>query len=155
MSSKGPTAPPRILNRRARHDYELLEKLEAGISLTGSEVKSLRAGQASLEEAYAFIKNGDVCLIGANISPYPQAGYAQHAPKRERRLLLHRREIKKLESRVTTKGLTLVPLQLYFNDRGIVKVELALARGKHYADKRSDIKARDERREIECTLRRR
>lgn len=145
---------PRIVNKKARFDFELLEKYEAGIALTGSEVKSLRAGKASLEGAYAFVRDGELWLLDCHIAPYPQAGYAQHLPTRERKLLLHRREIRRLESRVTQKGLTVVPLAMYFNDRGLVKVQLALARGKTHADKRAALKEREQRREIERTLRR-
>lgn len=146
---------PKIQNRKARFEYEILDKVEAGIALTGSEVKSLRAGQASLEEAYARIERGEVILIGANISPYPMAGYAQHVPKRDRKLLLHRRQIKKWEAKVTQKGFTLVALGMYFNERGIVKVDLALARGKTHGDKRQDMKARDQKREMDRAMRRR
>jgi len=153
---KGPaTAPPKIANKKARFNFEVLEKVEAGIALTGSEVKSLRAGKASLAEAFALIRDGEVFLRDCNISPYPQAGYAQHKATRERKLLLHRREIRKLVGKVTQRGLTLVPLAMYFNERGIVKVLIALARGKTHGDKRSDIKDRDTKREIARAMRRR
>ena len=141
-------------NKKARFQYEILDRVEAGISLTGSEVKSLRAGQASLDEAYARIRDGEVYLIGANISPYPMAGYAQHVPKRERKLLLHRRQIKKWEGKVTLKGFTLVALGLHFNERGMVKLDLALARGKTHGDKRLDLKAKDQKREMDRAMRR-
>lgn len=153
--TKLPHATPQIRNKKARYNFELLEQVEAGIALTGSEVKSLRAGKASLEEAYAVIRRGELWLIGCNISPYPMAGYAQHEPTRERKLLLHRRELRKWEGKVTQKGLTLVPLEIYFNERGVAKVKVALARGKSHGDKRDDIRARDDRRQIERELRRR
>jgi SsrA-binding protein len=151
---KGPTTPPKIVNKKARYDFELIERLEAGISLTGSEVKSLRAGKASLEEAYARIDGGEVMLLGCHISPYPQAGYAQHEPTRPRKLLLHKRQIRKWGAKVTQKGLTLVPLEIYFNDKGIAKLTIALAKGKTHADKRTDLKKRDHQREMARAMRR-
>lgn len=152
---KGPPPPPKIRNKRARFHFEILERLEAGISLTGSEVKSLRAGRASLEEAWAVVRDGEVFLRDCNISPYPQAGYAQHKPTRERKLLLHRREIRKLQNKVTQRGLTLVPLEMRFNERGLVKVLIGLCRGKKLHDKREDIRRRDQQREIDRATRRR
>ena len=152
---KGPPPTPRIINKKARYNFELLEKVEAGIALTGSEVKSLRAGRASLDESYAYIRGGEITLRDFNIYPYQNAGYAQHVPTRERKLLLHRREIRKWEAKVAQRGLTVVPLELYFNERGMVKVILALARGKTHADKRQDIKRRDDRRIAEREARRR
>ena len=146
--AKGPPPSPQIRNKKARFDFEILEQAEAGISLTGSEVKSLRAGKASLEEAYAVIRDGEAFLRDCNISPYPQAGYAQHKPTRERKLLLHKREIRKLFNKVTQKGLTLVPLKMYFNERGLVKVLIGLARGKKLHDKRQTIRKRDEARDM-------
>ncbi len=129
-------------NRRARHDYELLERFEAGVALVGTEVKSLRSGTASLQHAYALVRDGDVWLAGANIPEYPQASRQNHHPERERKLLLHRREIDELTGKVAERGLTLVPTRLYFKD-GKVKVEIALARGKDVRDKRRDIAERD------------
>lgn len=129
--------------------------MEAGIALTGSEVKSLRAGRASIEEAYAHIRDGELFLLDCNIAPYPMAGYAQHKPTRERKLLVHRRQIRRWAAKVTQKGLTIVPVALRFNERGLVKVDLALARGKTHADKRQDIRQRDEQRDIDRDLRRR
>lgn len=149
---KGPSQTPQIKNKKARFNFEILEQVEAGISLTGSEVKSLRAGQASLEEAYAVIRDDEAFLRSCNISPYPQAGYAQHEPTRERKLLLHRREIRKLYNKVTQKGLTLIPLKIYFSERGIIKVLLGLARGKKIHDKREDIRKRDDSRAIERAM---
>ena len=138
-------------NRRARHDYELLDRYEAGIVLTGTEVKSLRAGKASLQRAYGQLRGGDVYLVGANIPEYPQANRANHDPDRDRKLLLHRGEIDSLVGKVAERGLTLVPTRLYFKD-GRVKLELALARGKLGHDKRRDIADRDARRQIERAL---
>jgi SsrA-binding protein len=152
---KGPPQTPQIKNKKARFNFEILEQVEAGISLTGSEVKSLRAGQASLEEAFAWIRDGEVYLRSCNISPYPQAGYAQHEPTRERKLLLHRREIRKLLNKVTQKGLTLIPIKMYFSERGRIKVLLGLARGKKTHDKRQDIKKRDDTRLAQRELKRR
>jgi SsrA-binding protein len=138
-------------NRRARHEYELLDRYEAGLELVGTEVKSLRAGKASLQQAHAQVRDGQAWLVGANIAEYPQAGRQNHDPDRDRRLLLHRREIDQLAGKVSERGLTLVPLRLYFKD-GRVKVELALARGKDVRDKRRDIAERDARREMDRAL---
>ncbi len=151
--SKTTPPTPTIKNKKARFHFEILEQVEAGIALTGSEVKSLRNGKASLDEAFAVIRNGEAFLRDCNISPYPQAGYAQHAPTRERKLLLHRREIRKLAGKVTQKGLTLVPLKLYFNDRGMVKVLIGLARGKKTHDKREAIRKREHQRDIKRAMR--
>lgn len=149
-----PAKTPTIRNRKAFHDFEVLEKVEAGISLTGSEVKSLRAGKASLDEAFALVRESEAFLRDANIEPYPMAGYAQHKAKRERKLLLHRSEIRKLLGKVTQKGLTIIPLDLHFNERGLVKVVLALARGKKLHDKRADLRKQDHRREMDRAIRR-
>jgi SsrA-binding protein len=138
-------------NRRARYEYELLDRFEAGIALLGTEVKSLRAGKASLQHAYAQVRDGEVWLVGANIAEYPQASRQNHEPERDRRLLLHRREIDRLIGKVTERGLTLVPTRMYFKD-GRVKVELAVARGKDVRDKRRDIAERDAKRELERAL---
>jgi SsrA-binding protein len=153
--AKKPRKPERrILNKRARFEYHILETHEAGIALKGSEVKSLRDGRASIEEAYARIVNGQVVLVGCNIQTYPPATTRNHEPLRDRRLLLHQREIKKLLAKVTQAGFTLVPLSIFFNDRGLAKVELALARGKTYADKREDIKKKEHQRDIDRAMRR-
>ena len=138
-------------NRRARHDYHLLERFEAGIVLTGTEVKSLRQGGASLQQAYADVRGGEVWLIGANIAAYEQGPVGAHEPDRDRKLLLHAREISSLIGKVKEKHLTLVPLRLYFKD-GRAKVELALARGKERVDKRRDLAKRDAERQIERAL---
>jgi len=141
-------------NRRARYEYEILDTFEAGIALLGPEVKSLRAGKASLAEAYATIRGGEAFLVNAHFSPYEQAGRANPDPLRERKLLLHKREIARLASRVAEKGLTLVPLQLYFV-RGRAKLELALARGKRRYDKREAIRRREQDRDLQRAVRRR
>ncbi|MER3408558.1 MAG: SsrA-binding protein [Thermoleophilia bacterium] len=138
-------------NRRARHDYELLDRVEAGLVLTGTEVKSLREGRASLARAYAEIRDGEAWLVGAHIASYASAGYATHDPDRDRKLLLHRREIDRLAGRVAERGLTLVPTRLYFKD-GRAKVEIALARGKEKRDRRRDIAKREAERAIERAL---
>jgi len=134
-------------NRKARHDYAILETYEAGIVLTGTEVKSLRQGRASLTDAFASIEDGEVFLRNLHIPEYTQGTWTNHAPRRTRKLLLHRQEIAKLIGKTKESGLTLVPLQLYFSD-GKVKVELALARGKRSYDKRQDLAKRDAQREI-------
>ncbi len=138
-------------NRRARHDFHLLERLEAGIALTGTEVKSLRDGRATLQGAFGEVREGEVWLVGAHIGEYAQGNVANHDPDRDRKLLLHRREISSLIGKVSERGLTLVPTRLYFKD-GRAKVELALARGKEARDKRRDIAEREARRQIERAL---
>ena len=138
-------------NRRARHDYQLLDRLEAGLVLTGTEVKSLREGRASLSQAYAEIRDGDAWLLGAEIQTYDQGNRANHDPARPRKLLLHRREIDSLYGKVRERGLTLVPTRLYWRD-GRAKVEIAVARGKERIDKRRDLAERDARRQVERAL---
>jgi len=134
-------------NRRARFNYHLEETFEAGIALTGSEVKSLRSGKATIAESYADARRGEIWLVNATIPEYVQAGRFNHPPKRLRRLLLHRRQINKLIGAVEREGMTLVPLRLYFNERGRAKIELALARGKKLHDKRETEKKRSWERE--------
>jgi SsrA-binding protein len=143
---------PIVENRRARHDYNILERIETGIALTGTEVKSLRDGGGNLRESYAQLRAGEVFLVGANIAPYKQGNIANHEPLRDRKLLLHRREIAKLGSQVAERGMTLVPLSLYFS-HGRVKLELGLAKGKERADRRHDLADRDAQRQIERALR--
>jgi SsrA-binding protein len=138
-------------NRRARHDYELLERFEAGLVLTGTEVKSLRAGRASLALAFAAVRDGEVWLVGAEIATYDQGNIANHVPTRDRKLLLHRCEIASLYGKVREKGLTLVPTRMYWKD-GRAKVEIALARGKHTIDKRRDIARREADRAMQRAL---
>jgi len=139
---------PVATNRRARHDFHVEETFEAGVALTGSEVKSLRGGKASLQDAYAVVKSGEVFLIGAHIPPYPQAFAGQnHEPLRPRKLLLHGAEIRRLIGKTAERGYTLVPLRMYFK-RNKVKVEIALAKGKRAYDKREAIARRDAEREM-------
>lgn len=134
-------------NRKARHDYAILDTFEAGVVLTGTEVKSLRAGRASLVDGYASIRDGEVWLHGVHIPEYTQGTWTNHEPRRDRKLLLHRAEIDRLLGKTRESGLTLVPLQIYFRD-GKVKVELALAKGKRAYDKRQSMARRDAEREI-------
>ena len=141
-------------NRKARHDYHIHETYEAGIALTGTEVKALRAGKANLKDAYARIDNAEIMLHNMHISPYEQGNRFNHEPLRTRKLLMHRYEINKLIGKTKEKGYTLVPLKLYFT-RGRVKVELGLASGKHTYDKRQDLAERDAKRDMERTLRER
>ncbi len=141
-------------NRKARHRFELLERLEAGIELRGSEVKSLREGKAQLADAYAVIEKGEVWLRGVHIPPYAPASRENHDPERPRKLLLHRREIERLIGKSQQRGLTLVPTRIYFKGPR-AKVELALARGKEGRDRRREIRDRDLRREVERDLRHR
>ena len=143
-------------NRKASFRFELLERVECGIVLRGSEVKSLREGQATLEEAYATIENDELWLIGMHISPYAfDQSFEKSEPNRRRKLLARAREIRKLKPQVEQKGLTLVPVRAYFNERGIAKIEIAVARGKAHADKRQAIREREHRREMDRAIHRR
>jgi SsrA-binding protein len=137
-----------VSNRRARHDYHVLEKHEAGLVLRGTEVKSLRAGHMVLKDSYADIIGGEMYLVGAHINPYEQGTAWNHEPERQRKLLLHKREIERLGAQVAEKGLTLVPLSVYFKD-GKAKVELGLCRGKQTIDKRRTIQEREVKREMD------
>jgi len=139
-------------NRRARHDYFILETYEAGIALTGTEVKSLRAGRVNLKDSYGFVKDGEMFLEGVHISPYEQGNRYNVDPERRRKLLLHKRQINKLYGQVKQEGLTLIPLKLYFV-RGKVKVDLALCKGKKLYDKRDAAATRDAKREMERAYR--
>jgi SsrA-binding protein len=139
-------------NRRARHDYSILDTYEAGLVLNGSEVKSLRDGKANLSDAYGIVRDGEIFLINLHISPYERASYNNHEPTRTRKLLLHKREIGRLIGAIERQGLTLIPLELYFK-RGIAKVAIALGKGKKLHDKREDAKARDADREIARAVR--
>ena len=140
-------------NRKARHDYEILETIEAGIALTGTEVKSMRDGRVNLTDAYARIDNEEAFLHNMHVSPYERGGRFNHEPTRTRKLLLHKGEIRRLFGKVQIKGLTLVPLAVYFL-KGKVKVELGVARGKKQADRREDVATREAEREMERALRR-
>jgi SsrA-binding protein len=141
------------VNRKARHDYFIDETFEAGLVLTGSEVKSLRDGRANLKDSFARITNGEAMLVNVHISPYDPAAQENHEATRSRKLLMHRRELDRLLGKLREKGLTLIPLRLYFNARGRAKVELGLAHGKRQYDKRQTIKEREARRETERALR--
>ncbi len=143
---------PIISNRKARHEFTILETTEAGISLMGTEVKSLREGRANLVDAYAVYNHGEIVLRGLHISSYSHTSQTNIDPRRERTLLLHKREIRRLIGKVKEKGLTLVPLKLYFNNKGLVKVELALAKGRRTYDKRRAIAKRDADRDLRRTL---
>ncbi len=139
-------------NKPVYFNYEIVETLEAGIALQGSEVKSVRDGRISLKEAYAEIRNGEVFLVNSNISPYEAANIFNHDPKRPRKLLLHRQEIKRLTGKIREKSLTLVPTKVLFNDKGRIKVEIALAKGKKTYQKKEAIKERDLDREMHAAL---
>lgn len=141
--------PQQFKNRRAFYEYHVLEKVECGIALMGSEVKSLRNGQITMTDSYARIEDGEVYLVGCHISEYRNATHFGHEPLRKRKLLLHRAEIRKLERKVEQKGHTLVPLRIYFNARGIAKLELGVCRGKQLHDKRQSVKSRDTEREMQ------
>ncbi len=144
---------PTVDNRRARHEYHILDSLEAGLALTGTEVKSIRQGGVSLGEAYARFRDGEAWLLGMHVPPYKQGSFSNVDPNRPRKLLLHKEQIADLEGRVKEKGLTIVPLRMYFT-RGKVKVQLGLARGKKTWDKREDIAKRDVEREMQRHVRR-
>ena len=154
MSKKRRTDDTVCRNRKASHRFEILEKIECGLVLRGAEVKSLRNHDTSIEEAYARIDGNELWLIGCHIAPYAFANAQNLDPIRRRKLLLHARELAKLRQRLDQKGFTLVPLAIYFNDRGIAKVSLGVARGKQFADKRRDLKLRDHQREMDRAMRR-
>jgi SsrA-binding protein len=138
-----------IRNRQASFEYELMDKYIAGMVLTGTEIKSIREGKVNLQDGYCYINNGELYSKGINITPYAQGTHYNHDATRERKLLLKRSEIKKLEGKVEEKGLTLVPTRLFINERGLAKLELALAKGKKVHDKRDSIKERDAKRELD------
>jgi SsrA-binding protein len=138
-----------IKNRQASYEYELLDKYVAGIVLTGTEIKSIREGKVNLQDGYGYFNNGELYVKGVNITPYAQGTHYNHEATRERKLLLKRSELKKLETRSEEKGLTLVPTKLFINDRGFAKIEIALGRGKKTHDKRDSIKERDAKRELD------
>ena len=145
---------PMIKHKKAYHDYELIEKVEAGMVLTGSEVKSLRLGHGDLNASYARIRNGECYLIGSKIDSYDQASYNNHDPLRDRKLLLHKRQISKLITKLDQRGFTLVPLRIYFT-RGLVKIELAIGRGKKQFDKRQTLQDKQQVRDLARELKRR
>ena len=152
MASQGEGDRTVATNRRARHEYEILEVVEAGLVLRGTEVKSLRAGQVTFKDSYATLRNGEAWLIGCHIAPYSHGTDANHDPERDRKLLLHGREIARLTGKIAERGLTLVPLRLYFK-KGRAKLELGLARGKKLHDKRSALREREVRREMDRAAR--
>jgi len=145
---------PRISNRRALHEYLIMLKIECGIVLEGTEVKSIRMGRAQLQEAFARIDNGELFLYGCHIDPYDKASEHNHLPTRDRKLLVHKRELKRLESETAVKGVTLIPLAMYFK-HGLVKVELGVARGKREHDKRETIRRKEQERELRRAMSRR
>ena len=142
-----------IQNKKASFEFLLLQTFTAGIVLTGTEVKAIREGKASLSEAYGILTNGELWLKNMHISEFKQGSYNNHEPKRLRNLLLNRLELRKIESRLKEKGTTIVPIQLYFNERGFAKVDIAVARGKKMFDKREDLKKKDQEREIRKVVR--
>ena len=141
-------------NRRARHDYHILDTWEAGLVLTGTEVKSLRDGKANIADAYGVVREGELFLLNAHIAPYERGGYVNHDPLRTRKLLLHKREIGRLIGAIEREGLTLIPLELYFK-RGKAKIAMALGKGKQLHDKRADLRKKDDEREMARAFRRR
>jgi SsrA-binding protein len=138
-----------IKNRKAGFEYQFIEKFVAGIQLTGTEIKSIRESKASIQHAYCMVRNNEVYVKEMHISPYKQATHYNHEPTRERKLLLNKNEIKKIAGKSQEKGLSIIPLRLFLNDRGLAKLEIALAKGKKIHDKRHDIKAKDEKRELD------
>lgn len=138
-----------IKNRKASFRYFLLDEFEAGMVLTGSEIKSIRAGKANIAEAYCKLRNGELFVINMNISPYGNAGYAQHKERRERKLLLNKTELNKITRKLKDTGITVVPVLVYINDKGWAKMKIALAKGKNYSDKREDLKEKDVKRDLD------
>ena len=141
-----------IKNKRAEHEYFLMDRLTAGIVLTGTEIKSIRNGKASLADSYCSFKDDELFVIGMHIAEYDKGTYNNHDPKRDRKLLLTVRELRKLKTKVQEKGLTIIPVLLFINDKGLAKVDIALARGKHYYDKRETLKTKDSKRDVEKQL---
>ncbi len=141
-----------IKNKRAEHEYFLMERLTAGIVLTGTEIKSIRNGKASLADSYCSFKGDELFVVGMHIAEYDKGTYNNHDPKRDRKLLLTARELRKLKNKVQEKGLTIIPVVLFINEKGLAKLDIALARGKHYYDKRETLKTKDSKRDIEKQL---
>lgn len=148
---KKPTGPM-MRNRKAYYNFEIVEKVEAGMSLLGSEVKSLRDSQADMEGSYARIRNNECWLVGCKIATYPQAGHNNHDPIRDRKLLLHKAQLTKIRIKLDQRGFTLVPLKIYFNDRGLAKIQLALARGKRQYDKRQKTHEAQQKRDVQRSM---
>ena len=153
--SQGPSIRMISENRKVRHSYQILDSVECGMLLRGSEVKSLRDGKCQLDEAYGRVKGETLWLVGCNIAEYPQASIWNHEPKRQRQLLVHKREMNRLLKKAKETGLTLVPVRMYFNERGLAKCELALCKGLKLHDKREKMKKSDARRDIERAMKRR
>ena len=149
MEKKNNTNNIKIKNKRASFEYFLVETLTAGIVLTGTEIKSIREGKASLADSYCSFKDNELFVIGMHIAEYAQGTYNNHDPKRDRKLLLTARELRKLKNKVQEKGFTIIPVTLFINDNGLAKLDIALARGKHYYDKRESLKYKDSKRELE------
>jgi SsrA-binding protein len=157
MAAKKNTPPntrPTIQNRAASHEYQFIERFTAGIVLTGSEVKSIREGKVQVQDAYCFLVKGELYIRNLHITPYSHGGYANHTTDRERKLLLNRRELAKIEKALKENGTTVVPIKLFFNDRNLCKLELAVAKGKKLYDKRDTIKEREVKRELDRRLKR-
>jgi len=144
---------PTILNKKAGYEYHFLQTYEAGIILTGTEVKAIREGKANLTDSYCIMHNGEIWAKNIYISEYKQGSYNNHEPKRQRKLLLNKIELRKIQSKLREKGTTIIPVKLFFNERGFAKVQIALARGKKIFDKREDMKRKDAKREIEKVTR--
>ena len=141
-----------IKNKRAEHEYFLMDRLTAGIALTGTEIKSIRNGKASLAESYCTFKGDELFVVGMHIAEYDKGTYNNHDPKRDRKLLLTSRELRKLKAKVQEKGFTIIPVLLFINEKGLAKLDIALARGKHYYDKRESLKTKDSKRDVEKQL---
>ena len=149
MDKKSANSNIKIKNKRASFEYFLVETLTAGIVLTGTEIKSIRAGKASLADSYCSFKGNELFVVGMHIAEYAQGTYNNHDPKRDRKLLLNARELRKLKNKVQEKGFTIIPVVLFINENGLAKLDIALARGKHYYDKRESLKTKDSKRELE------
>lgn len=141
--------PINIKNKKAKFEYHILDKFTAGIQLGGTEIKSIRAGQASIQEAYCVVENGEVFIRNMHIREYENASFYQHSPRADRKLLLNKKEINKLEKKMNTKGFTIVPLRLFINEKGLAKLDIALAQGKKLYDKRQDLKEKDDKRSMD------
>jgi SsrA-binding protein len=151
---KAPTEKNITVNKKAFHDYEIIEKYDAGIVLLGSEVKSIREGRVSFKDSYVEIKSQEAFLVSTHIAPYSNASYNNHEPERIRKLLLHKQELKKMDRKIKTRGVTIVPLRMYFTPKGKVKLEIALARGKRLYDKKQKIKEKDMQRDMDREMKR-
>ena len=152
MEKKNNNNAINIKNKRAEHEYFLMDQFTAGIVLTGTEIKSIRNGKASLTDSYCTFKGDELFVVGMHIAEYERGSFNNHDPKRDRKLLLTARELRKLKNKVQEKGFTIVPVLLFINEKGLAKLDIALARGKHYYDKRESLKTKDSRRDIEKQL---